>query len=139
MSMIETGGANRPIDVRLFRHDGVYEYTTRRGDYYRFELVTLTTPEVRVYVLAQPSYPESRSAENQLTHRQYDPQRHLHYLAVQPRPTNHAAACAWLVTWAESHSAYLRTGEFKLPEPRRQTSQGAQPTQHRNPTNSAEA
>lgn len=114
MRMISTGGRGQQLDFTLFGRDGVYDYTSQIGDYFRAQIITIPTQEVRVYILAHPRYPQGRSDAPDVTHRRFDQQRQRYYVAFETAtpPADHAQACKWLVMWAEGTSRYLRTGQF---------------------------
>ena len=99
------------IDFSQWADDdyGIYEYTSRDGYEFMFDLVW-DGWRVKIRIVKQPSY-ESREIDGESTHRLGldvdDP-----YVCVKAAlsPTNVPDALSWMVYWAEKTSTYIRYG-----------------------------
>jgi hypothetical protein len=87
-----------------------FSYMSTQGHHFEFSLVPHTSGEVRVYILAAPSY-GCRASDGHSTHRYYDDE-HGHYVCIRGdlAPTNIPDAQSWARYWAEQTSIYINTG-----------------------------
>lgn len=88
---------------------GIYEYTTRDGQYYFVFDLKKVGSEVRIYIKEQPNY-GSRDSDGHSTHRLSDDNGQYVCVRGDLEPNNVPDALSWLVYWSEETGKYLTSG-----------------------------
>ena len=98
------------IDFSQWADDdyGIYEYTSRDGDEFIFDLQPVGS-EVRIFIIKQPSY-HGLADDPHSSHRLGTPDKPYVCVEAHLLPTNVPDALSWMINWAEKTSTYIRNG-----------------------------
>jgi hypothetical protein len=102
---LSSSGASTPATPTRF------DYVSREGDRFAFELEKQSDGKLRAYILEAPSF-GGRADDGHSTHRLFEPGRG-HYVCVRDdlQPTNLDEARDWARYWADGASRYIKTGK----------------------------